>query len=381
MELVLEGVKVVTPREVIEDVNLGIEAGIIATISSEPLMARRVLRLRGCYVIPGLVELHSDAIEKEIEPRPGVRFPYEVALCELDKRMASCGITTVLHAISFAEGELGLRSVSEAVKLIELIVTLRSKLLSRNFIHLRFELTNIDAVKIAEKLIKEKKINLFSFMDHTPGQGQFRSDEAYVEYLMKTYSMKEEEAREIIRRKKELKDISERVIKEIAHICNIYEVPMASHDDDSEEKVKLMKGFGIILCEFPVNLSTATFAANNGLFVCLGAPNVIRGTSHSGNLRAIEAIEAGVCHILSSDYLPWTLYQAPFYLYKRGLLSLPSAVNLVSYNPARVIGLEDMIGSVEPGKKADLVVIKMEERIPQVIMTIREGKVIYFREL
>lgn len=380
MDLALVGVNIVTSEEIICDVCLGIESGYIVSISSESLKARKTLKFKGCLVIPGIIDLHCDAIEKEIEPRPDVRFPYDIALLELDKRFASCGITTVFHAISFAEGELGLRSVSEAKKLINLIERVKDRTLCRNFVHLRFEISNIEAVDDIIDLINEKRVSLLSFMDHTPGRGQFKNEESYISYLQRTYNLNKEKALEIIEKKKEKAELSREIMEKIAEVCNQKGIPLASHDDNSPEKVDYMKRLGVKISEFPVNLPTAIHAAQNGLYVCLGAPNLIRGASHSGNLRAIDALKADVCHILVSDYLPWTLYHAPFLLARMRVMSLPSAIRLVTLNPAKALNL-DSLGSIEINKIADLVVVELQEDIPQVLATFRGGIPIFVRRI
>jgi len=322
--------------------------------------------------------MHSDAIEKGIEPRPNTFFPVDIAVFELDKKIASCGITTMFHSLSFAEMEVGLRSNSSAAGIIRQISEFSAKLKVHTKIHARFEITDMAAVPYLESLIQDELIHLFSFMDHSPGQGQFRDILSYKSYYGPVYGKSDAEMDGIIDRKRRAReDGAPGAIEHLVALCKDRSISIASHDDDSREKIEWLKELGVGMTEFPVNIDAVKAAREQGISVCLGSPNVVRGKSQARNLSAREAISWGYGDILCSDYAPMTMLHAVLALEQLGILPLHEAVNMVSLNPARAVGIADQTGSLEVGKAADILIVDHSEGFPKILSTFIGGKEVF----
>jgi len=375
---ILTNARLVTATGILEDASLRVENGKITDIGPGALSGTREINVQGNYLFPGFVDMHSDAIEKGIEPRPNTFFPVDIAVFELDKKIASCGITTMFHSLSFAEMEVGLRSNSTAAAIIRQINGFVSRLKVNTRIHARFEITDLGAVPHLESLIGEDLIHLFSFMDHSPGQGQFRDITSYKSYYGPVYGKSDAEMDGIINSKQRARvngspDAVERLVK----LCKEHSIPIASHDDDSREKIEWLHEMGICMTEFPVNIEAVRAAREHGISVCLGSPNVVRGESQSRNLSAREAISWGYGDILCSDYAPMTLLHAVLALERIGILPLHEAVNMVSLNPARAVGIAETTGSLEIGKDADILIVDASEGFPRILSTFIGGKEVY----
>jgi alpha-D-ribose 1-methylphosphonate 5-triphosphate diphosphatase len=375
----VENGTVVLPERIMDNAVLVIEEGRIAAVENgkKRFNGARRIDASGCLVLPGLVDLHSDALERELEPRPNAFFPTEMVLRELDKKLAAAGITTIYHAISFAEGEIGTRSNGMAKKLVETINELADTFRVRTRIHARYELTDIDAVFILENLIAGGAIDMLSFMDHTPGQGQFREVASFHRYYSVVYDKTDKDISALIEKKQAAHaSTAERLIY-LLELCRPSGIPLASHDDDSQERLSWLKRQGEFISEFPVNLEAARAAHGYEFSVCMGAPNALRGRSVSGNLSAREAIEQRLCNILCSDYAPSALLQGALKLFDIGVLTLSEAINMVSLNPARAVGIDRETGSLDPGKAADFLLLKKTNGYGDVTKTFLAGKEIY----
>jgi alpha-D-ribose 1-methylphosphonate 5-triphosphate diphosphatase len=369
---------IVTPQGIAREACLRVDRGRIAEIKAGRITsADRKIDARGQYLLPGFIDLHSDAIEKALEPRPNTFFPQNLVIMEMDRLLAANGITTIFHSLSFAEGEIGVRSNQMAVDIISEINRLAGDLNLRTRVHARFEITDTEAVAYLERLITSGQINLLSLMDHTPGQGQFRELTSFKDYFGTVYQKGEEELERIIARKYSAKQTMSAVVDYIISRCQAHGIPLASHDDDSLAKIIWLKKRGIVISEFPVNLEAAAAAKESGMSVCLGAPNVLRGNSQGKNLSAREAITAGYADLLCSDYAPMTMVHSVFTLHALGLLSLPAAVNMVSLHPARAVDLATQTGSLELGKEADLILVDVSKEVPRVVKTWVRGKEVY----
>lgn len=374
----IQNAQIVTPDGVLEGASVLVENGRIVTIHERSLSGARTIDARGSYLFPGFIDLHSDAIEKGIEPRPNTFFPVDIAVFELDKKIASCGITTMYHSLSFAELEVGLRSNSAASGIIKEINRFRHKLKVNTRIHARFEITDLGAVPFLEELIRDNQINLFSIMDHSPGQGQFRDILSFKNYFGPVYAKTDSEMDTIIERKLRAKeDDAPRSISHLIGLCRDHGIPVASHDDDSQEKVDWLKEMRIGMTEFPVTIDAVRAAHEHGISVCLGSPNVVRGRSHSTNLSARDAINSGFGDILCSDYSPMTILHAVSALERNGILPLHEAIKMVSLNPARAVGIADRTGSLEEGKDADMVLVDYSDHIPKVQKTFIGGREVF----
>jgi alpha-D-ribose 1-methylphosphonate 5-triphosphate diphosphatase len=354
-----------------------IEAIVPAEQTDGVHSAHRVIDAHGMYVVPGLIDTHSDAIEKEIEPRPGSRFPMEMAFYELEKKLVGHGITTIYHGLSMSGG-VGPRSDEVVEQALQAFYRLaQERPLIRHRLHLRYEVLNFPAIDIARKHIHNGSIHLLSLMDHSPGQGQYRAPGSYETYVTKTHGVQGEAARAKAQQMVENhKQIDWQVLKQLARSAILAGIPVASHDDDTFEKVDLMLDCGVSVCEFPMNLKTAIYASERGLQVSVGAPNVVRGSSHGKNMSALDAINAGAAHIICSDYYPSAMLASVFRLIHEGM-DMAKAFRMVTLNPARALKIDQDLGSIEIGKCADLLLIEVYDGYPLVRKALVHGEIVY----
>lgn len=356
--------RVVFPTEVHDDIAVLIEDGRIAALDPDSTRNTEIIALSGRILIPGMIDLHCDALEKEIEPRPNVHFPLDFACAQADKRNAAAGITTVFHALSFANHELGVRNNAFAAEIARAVHAWRSHAVVDNRVHVRYEVTDDTAPPVLSELIENGDAHLMSFMDHSPGQGQFRDVEAYRDYLARTYKTNEDSLDSIMTRKLAAAQGAMERMKALAELARMHNVSIASHDDDSPDKITTVQALGAVISEFPINLETARAARAKGLSTLFGAPNILRGKSQSGNMRALDAVESGVADCLCGDYSPAALLSSIMRLPSLTDISLCQAVAMVTVNPARAAGLADR-GEIAIGKRADLVAVKMLGSLPQ----------------
>jgi len=350
----LENARIVTPEGVRRGALTIGDGRIVALDADAPRGAVR-LDLGGDLLLPGLIDLHGDAIEKEVEPRPNAFFPLPVALDAIDRRMAAAGVTTAFHGISFAEGELGVRDVAFAETLARALHGFSGAVDHR--VHVRYELTDAGSEARVTRLIEEGVASLLSFMDHTPGQGQFRDAAAYGAYLSRVYGAAEGDiAGKISAKQAEAGNLAARV-KRLADHARPRGVALAGHDDEGAERIAFMADVGAGVSEFPLDLATAQAARAAGLLTLFGAPNVLRGRSQSGALSAREAIAAGVAGALCSDYAPQAMLPALGVLTGEMGLGWAEAAHLMAGAPARAAGLADR-GEIGPGKRADLIRVR-----------------------
>lgn len=350
----LENARVVT-TDGLHHASVTIDGGHIVALNGDAPKDATCLDLRGDLLLPGLIDLHGDAIEKEVEPRPNAFFPLPVALDAIDRRMAAAGVTTSFHGISFAEGELGVRDVGFAETLARALHGFRGAVDHR--VHIRYELTDAGSEARVTRLIDEGVASLLSFMDHTPGQGQFKDAAAYGAYLSRVYAKDDDEILERIGAKQaEAGNIVARVERLAAH-ARPRGVALAGHDDEGADRVAFMARVGASVSEFPLDLETARAARAAGLVTLFGAPNVLRGRSQSGALSARDAISEGVAGALCSDYAPQAMLPALGVLTGQMGLGWPQALDLLSGAPARATGLVDR-GAIAQGKRADLIRVR-----------------------
>lgn len=348
----------------------------------KPQAADTASDVRGQLISAGLVDLHSDALEKCIEMRPGVFFDPEFALLNLDRRVAGCGITTFCHAVSFADNELGLRSCEEAEDLVRLIRRFAEspKATVRHLVHLRCEVSSTRTIDTAQRLVGEGLADLVSFMDHTPGQGQFKTLQAYINYYTETYKISQQQATIMADRKKELRHEGWQKLSALARGLSEASVPILSHDDDSVEKVAFVNALGATAAEFPVTLVAAEAARERSMKVFMGAPNLIRGCSSNGHLRAIETIAGNVCDGLLSDYYPECLLQAPFVAAKTLNLRWEKTLRLATSSPGDYLGRQVGHGRLLPEMPADVVVIDCSGPWARVTQTWVQGKRAFYSD-
>lgn len=378
----LSDLQIVLPDRVLENGSLRIEAGRIAEIVEGPVSHAKV-RAPGLTALPGLIDLHGDMLEREISPRPKANIPIDLALHELDKRLVATGITTAYAAVSFAwHRSDSIRSEARAREIMLTVNELRPHLLADHLVHARFEITNPDAGQVLTALLNDRQVHLVSIMDHTPGQGQYRDIEAYIKFAVEwskrtgeTYGKTEEEVRaQVAERQRWPKGWD--VVRDVAQIAKRYGVPLASHDDDTVEKVDWVHEIGVTISEFPVTEEAAAEAKRRGLHVAMGAPNALQGRSLSGNLSAADAVAAGLVDTLATDYYPASMLHAMHAFVERGVLPLHQASKIVSENPAAALGLYDR-GQLAVDKNADIVLVDLRQR-PRVHGVIRNGDPVYW---
>ncbi|MEM8801843.1 MAG: alpha-D-ribose 1-methylphosphonate 5-triphosphate diphosphatase [Pseudomonadota bacterium] len=367
----LSDVKLILADRIIENGSLRVENGVIAEI------AESAGKPSGFTVFPGFVDMHGDMIELELEPRPKVDFPMEVAVGHLDARLAAAGVTTAYAGVSFSRTALDgqRRSFEHTSAIIRALKDNIRGLRVDHRIHARFDMTYTAAIDALDGLLRSGAVDLVSVMDHTPGQGQYRNVEYLVANRMKS-GLSEDEARAHVARRIEDAVPAEQVLEnleQISKLCKSHDVAMASHDDDTVEKAHLMADIGVVISEFPVTIEAAEVAAKRGLMIAMGAPNAMRGKSYSGNLSAREAHAAGLLHILAADYHPAAILPSIRALSKTDTDGVTGAARLASKNPAEALGLTDR-GEIATGKRADLAVVDAADRIVQ---TISAGEIIF----
>ncbi|MET0008846.1 MAG: alpha-D-ribose 1-methylphosphonate 5-triphosphate diphosphatase [Candidatus Thiodiazotropha sp. 6PLUC9] len=373
MKSCLRNARVVLAEEVLEKADVMIEDGLITAINPESTTADKVIDLNNQWLMPGLIDLHCDALEKEVEPRPNVHFPLDFACAQADKRNAAAGITTVYHALSFANDELGVRNNVFAAQVARAVHEWHPHGLVDNRVHCRYEITDQSGLPILKSLLQDKSMHLISMMDHTPGQGQFKDMAAYQNYLTRTYKKTADEVEVIIERKIEAASGAFARMQELADVAHAAGISVASHDDDSADRVSTMSGIGADISEFPITLEAAKAAKAAGMSTIFGAPNILRGKSQSGSMKAIEAIHEGVADCLCADYAPAALIVAVMKIAEGSDLDLPAAVRLVTANPAKAGKLHDR-GQIEVGRRADLIAVGQPGGLPQVTRVWSGGK-------
>ena len=362
MQTLIQNATLILPDCIIQGGWLLIEDGRILDLGEAttcPTGIEQTIDADTQFLLPGLIDLHCDAIEKLIEPRPNVHFDMPFALSEADWRLAGCGITTEFHAISLDEDEFGTRTETFLQDLSQAILSSQSECFVRHKIHARLELTSPRGTEAIIQAMEQGRCDMVSLMDHSPGQGQFSTEQAYRDYMVFTDNKEIAEAEAIIKAKRHKAGGIPQRIERVTKIAREKGLAIATHDDDTAAKVEQWPNFGVTLSEFPTTLAAARRAHDLGLAVCMGAPNVLRGKSSGGNLSAREAIDCGVANVLCSDYYPAAMLRAVFLLAEQKVLTLPQAVRLVTLNPAQAVGLGSEYGALQKDKIADVILVKL----------------------
>lgn len=341
-----------------------------------------VLDARGKYIMPGMIDIHSDMIEGYIQPRSTAIMDFSLGLIEAERALTMNGITTMFHSISmFRDGTWDVKEIRKAPQVRKLAALIaeyqKKKRLIRHRYHLRYEIDNLACYEEVKNLLEEDVVDLISFMDHSPGQGQYKNLDIYRKHLPGAGTdISDEEFETLIQKEMSKEMISFEQLKALAELAHAKGISIASHDDDTVEKLAVNHELGVAISEFPITLEVAKEAVQQGFKTVLGAPNVLLGGSHSGNLSAIDAIHEGAASILVSDYYPQALLQAVFKLYHEQELPLWEAVNLVTKNPAEAVGMGESIGTICAGKKADLLIVNDEGAFPVIEKVFVDGTMI-----
>ena len=361
-ELVLRNANIVLRDEVVHGA-VHVKNGVIADIDTGPSALGE--DFEGDYLIPGLVELHTDHLEGHYSPRPGVRWHAIAAVQAHDGQIATSGITTVFDCLRMGSDEDGgfdpqeMRALADAIKTAQQDGRLRAE----HFIHLRCEVSAPDVLNAFDRFRGDSRVRLASLMDHAPGQRQFQTMDQYTLYYKTKRGLSDEAfARYVDMRKEQSNRYSAPHRKAIADHCRGAGVTLASHDDATLDHVDEAVEQGVRLAEFPTSIEAARASHEAGLSVLMGAPNVVRGGSHSGNIAARDLAEAGILDVLSSDYVPSSLLYGAFKLADDvEAISLPQALALVTATPARTVGFDDR-GVISQGLRADLVRVRHPHR-------------------
>lgn len=355
---VLANARLILPDAVVTGA-LTLADGQIAHIETGSGVPPGAIDCQGDYLAPGLVELHTDNLERHIQPRPGVDWPHAQALIAHDAELAGCGITTVFDAMrvgSVPSGKDGGDYAKYARALASELMEVRASgaLRISHYLHLRAEVCSETLVAELDEFGPDDRVGLISLMDHTPGQRQFRDITKLAEYVKGKHGMSDADFADHVARLQALRDRfgDEHEAAAVAVAQRLGAV-LASHDDTTAEQVATSAGYGIRLAEFPTTIEAARACHDHGIRVIMGAPNLIRGGSHSGNVSAAELARDGCLDIVSSDYIPAALLMAAMRLAEIWD-DLPRAFATVTANPAQAAGLVDR-GALCVGLRADLI--------------------------
>jgi alpha-D-ribose 1-methylphosphonate 5-triphosphate diphosphatase len=372
-ETILTNARIMLTDEVVLGSVL-IRDGLIAAIGSPTAAGEN---LDGDYLLPGLVELHTDHLETHFAPRPGVRWNPIAAVQAHDAQLAASGITTVFDALRIGLDDDSGMLPDEMHRLGVAVGAAADagRLRADHFLHLRCEVSAPDCLEDFALYEGDPRVKLASLMDHAPGQRQFASLEAYRGYYQGKRRMSDAQFADFsARRTADSEAYAGPHRREIAARCRAGGIALASHDDATEAHVAEAKGYGIRIAEFPTTAAAAAASRSAGMAILMGAPNVVRNGSHSGNVSARELLREGLLDILSSDYVPFSLMQATFGLTTGDdAITLPEAVGLVTRQPAMAVGLDDR-GQIAPGRRADLVRVRQLEEVPIVRSVWRGGE-------
>ncbi|WP_432702890.1 phosphonate metabolism protein PhnM [Lysinibacillus sphaericus] len=384
MLAIINGV-IVTEQQFLKNHIVIVEDNLINAIVHEAdinLHGIEILDAKGGYVSPGFVDIHSDYIETIVSPRPTSVMSMNIGLRESERILMTHGITTIFHSLSYYGDDKyshkAIRNPENVQKCVDAIYASHEEPhLIRHRLHARFEIDSIDQIPNLERNIKDGKVHLLSFMDHTPGQGQYRNLEIYKNIMRGYRSMSDQEANVLIQNQVDKAKMTFDDIERLSRLAIEHNIAVASHDDDDVAKLQLVQSYGTTISEFPITLDVAKEAKKMGMQTIAGAPNILNGGSHSGNLSASEAIQAQVIDIICSDYYPPAMLHGIFELSKQYEEDLHRLFQLVTINPARAVNLDHEIGSIEVGKKADILIIEqMEDGYPVVTTTMVDGNII-----
>ena len=373
-ETILTNAILVLPEETLPG-TLVIRGGRIAEIQPGRSHVASARDLEGDHLIPGVVDVHTDNLERQVQPRQNARWPSRSAMIAHDAQCAAAGVTTVFDALCLGDlgfdqgrGQTFLDGVADLDALAETGV-----LRSEHFLHLRCEMPAPDMKPALDPVADHPRVRMVSLMDHSPGVGQYRDIPRYVAMRRKQTQMTVEQVQDriafLLDQRARLREPQRAwIMDRIRHRG----LPIASHDDETAEEVRRNLADGITISEFPVTMEAAEAARDAQVEVIAGAPNIVRGGSHSGNVSAAELVRAGAAHAYASDYVPASMVEAAWRTVEETGISLPQAVAMITDRPARMARLADR-GRLEAGLRADLVQLRAVHGIPVVRRVWREG--------
>ena len=350
-------------------------AGGITEVQPGRSAAPGAFDLDGDYLMAGVVDVHTDNLERQVLPRSSARWPSRSAMLAHDAQCAVAGVTTVLDALCL--GDLGydkdrVRTFRDAV--VDLDALADTDLLkSEHFLHLRCEMPAADMMELVDPVADHPRVRMISLMDHSPGVGQYANLERYRALRRKegvAEDFIERRITELTEQRARLRNPNRRAL--LARVAGL-DVALASHDDRTVEEVEENLADGIRISEFPVTMEAAQAARARGMGIIAGAPNIVRGGSHSGNVMVADLLRVGAVDALASDYVPASLVEAVFMCASESGIGLEDAVALVTDNPARLARLHDR-GRIAVGLRADLVRVRVHESLPVVRQVWRGGE-------
>lgn len=386
-DLTITNATAVLPGELLADATVVIRDGLIAAVHDgppEPGETAVVVDAAGAFVMPGLVDTHSDGLEKELQPRPGVQLPTEFGLRSFEGRVRAAGVTTMFHGVAYEDTPSGTRSVAGARRAVAAIRAraAESGALIDHRILYRLDVRSphgFDAlVDDLDGLFGggDGEAPLVSYEDHTPGRGQYTQRVWYERYIAGIRGLDEAAAKrvidELIAERDAKLDNVDRVMPWLAGHALAGRIRLMAHDPALDSEVADAVSVGAAIAEFPTTVPAAAAARKAGLRTVCGGPNALRGESHSGNVSARELIGLGLCDGLSSDYMPSTLLGSVATLVALGECDLPTAAALVTSGPADTVGLGDR-GRLAPGLRGDLAVFTLDGPLPTVRLTVSQG--------
>ena len=379
MEFRIEGARALVHGR-LEDtsVDFGPEAGVITGIGLDTT-AEGTIDARGLLVLPGIVDVHGDAFERQVMPRPRVAFPLDIALLESDRQAVANGITTVFHGVTWS-WEPGLRGAENARAILAGIERIRPRLGADTRYHLRHETYNLDAEPEINEWLAGGRIDAIAFNDHMSGIVESADRAHKLAPMIERSGQSREDFLAVVERTQRRASDVPASIERLAAAANMAGTPLLSHDDTSPQQRRWFRSLGCRLAEFPTTVETAEEAASQGDDIVLGAPNVVRGGSHTGWIDATKMIGRGLCSVLASDYYYPAPLLAAFALAARGVVPLEQAWMLVSRTPAHAVRLTDR-GDIARGQRADLVIVdpSAPDR-PRVVATIVSGRVVHLAQ-
>ena len=375
-DIVIGNARLVLADRVIEQGWVALADGRIAEVGEGKAPAGSE-DARGDLLMPGLIELHTDHLESHYVPRPKVYWDPIAAVVSYDAQLATAGITTVLDSLRVWREEGAEDVDGRAGILAEAISAAREEALLRadHFLHLRCEVPMPDVVEEARELVGRPDVRLMSLMDHTPGQRQFRNEAKLRDYYRGKGGGMTDAQLDVLFEKRFAyqKAHADKNLQQIVALAQQHAIPLASHDDTTEENVTDAIRYRVAVAEFPTTTEAARGLHQAGIGILMGAPNVVRGGSHSGNIAAVDLAREGLLDILSSDYIPSSLLMGALALPKQvPAIDLAAAVRTVTKAPAEAVGLDDR-GEIAVGKRADLIRVHVAREIPVVRSVWREG--------
>ena len=368
-KIALQGADVLAPQGWLRDATVLVEDGKFTQIDQTLKPSGFVsIDVTGLQLLPGIVDVHGDAFERMICPRPGVAFPIEMAILENDRALLANGITTFYYSITDSF-EPGLRSRNTARQILQAVRNI-TELQANSYIHIRHEQANTANYDELCDWLNTGKIQLLSLNNHLPPSTDDETLARYTKGLQQRIKLSHPEIRALIETAIDRQEEGLQQIEQLVNQAHQKSIPVASHDDESEEMVQISAKRRVSIAEFPASLDLAAQSQAYGASVLMGAPNLVRGGSHVGYMSVADAAQAGVLDCLCSDYHYPSLFHAPFKLAQMGLLSFEEAWKLVSTHPAQAARIGDRKGAILPGFDADFLLIKPENSLSSAIVSV-----------